>query len=121
MLFMARNGAHANPSLISATSTRSLNEKVRKGRREELSRLPGFDAEDLMDPTAKDTFSSGTLDWSQRETPEGRALLDFYRALLTLRRERIAPLLKGVGGGSGRFDAKARPCPSPGRSPAIVA
>lgn len=106
MLFMGEEWGAREPFPYFCDFNEELNEKVRKGRREELSRLPGFDAEDLMDPTAKDTFSSGTLDWSQRETPEGRALLHFYRALLTLRRERIAPLLKGVGGGSGRFDAK---------------
>ncbi|MFP5078035.1 malto-oligosyltrehalose trehalohydrolase [Rhizobium sp. YIM 134829] len=106
MLFMGEEWGAREPFPYFCDFNEELNEKVRKGRREELSRLPGFDADDLMDPTALETFASGTLDWSQRETPEGRALIKFYRSLLTLRQERITPLLKGVGGDSGRFEAE---------------
>jgi 1,4-alpha-glucan branching enzyme len=81
---------------------RRLNEKVRKGRREELSRLPGFDADDLLDPTAQSTFEKAKLDWSQLSGPASEMLV-FYRSLLALRHQRIVPLLKGTGSGSGSF------------------
>ncbi len=80
-----------------------LNEKVRKGRREELSRLPGFDGDDLPDPIAYATFSSAKLDWSQAETAPSSEILAFYRSLIEARHRHIVPLLKGAGAQDGRF------------------
>ena len=85
-----------------------LNAKVRKGRREELSRLPGFDSDDLFDPTDQLTFEMAKLDWSQLACDVGTEMLAFYKSLLTLRQERIVPLLAGVGGGSGSYRHEGR-------------
>ncbi|PDT10065.1 malto-oligosyltrehalose trehalohydrolase [Rhizobium sp. J15] len=100
MLFMGEEWGAREPFPFFCDFDEELNEKVRKGRREELSRLPGFDAEDLLDPTAPSTFAAGKLDWSKRASSE---VLDFYRKLLDLRRRRIIPLLKGVGAGSAAY------------------
>ncbi|MGN7294257.1 malto-oligosyltrehalose trehalohydrolase [Rhizobium sp. SAFR-030] len=103
MLFMGEEWGAAEPFPFFCDFNEDLNEKVRKGRREELSRLPGFDAEDLPDPTSRETFNSAKLDWSKLGSGAGTAMLDFYRTLLNLRRDRIVPLMRGVGGNVGRY------------------
>ncbi|MBY3035043.1 MULTISPECIES: malto-oligosyltrehalose trehalohydrolase [Rhizobium] len=97
MLFMGEEWGAKEPFPFFCDFDEDLNEKVRKGRREELSRLPGFDADDLLDPTAPSTFAAAKLDWSKRTSSE---VLDFYRALLGLRHRKIVPLLKGAGAGN---------------------
>lgn len=104
MLFMGEEWGATEPFLFFCDFNEDLNEKVRIGRREELSRLPGFDAHDLPDPTARDTFESAKLDWSKLAGSQGQDLLGFYRSLLALRRQHVTPLLAGAGGGSGRFE-----------------
>ncbi|MBY3174215.1 malto-oligosyltrehalose trehalohydrolase [Rhizobium leguminosarum] len=97
MLFMGEEWGAREPFPFFCDFDEDLNEKVRKGRREELSRLPGFDADDLLDPTAPSTFAAAKLDWSKLASSE---VLDFYRALLGLRHRKIVPLLKGAGAGN---------------------
>ncbi|MBB6219156.1 1,4-alpha-glucan branching enzyme/maltooligosyltrehalose trehalohydrolase [Rhizobium leguminosarum] len=97
MLFMGEEWGAEEPFPFFCDFDEELNEKVRKGRREELSRLPGFDADDLLDPTAPSTFAVAKLDWSKRASSE---ILDFYKMLLDLRHRKIVPLLKGVTSGN---------------------
>jgi 1,4-alpha-glucan branching enzyme/maltooligosyltrehalose trehalohydrolase len=103
MLFMGEEWGAQEPFPYFCDFDEDLNEKVRKGRREELSRLPGFDADDLLDPTAKSTFEAAKLDWSRLVDPSASDMLAFYRTLLALRHQRVVPLLKGIGGGGGSF------------------
>jgi len=73
-----------------------LNENVRKGRREELSRLPGFDddsAKSTPDPTTLQTFISAKLNWSEPAQADNSAILDTYRELIALRHREIVPHL----------------------------
>jgi 1,4-alpha-glucan branching enzyme len=69
MLFMGEEWGAREPFPYFCDFDEDLNEKVRKGRREELSRLPGFDADDLLYPTAQSTFEMAKLDWSQLDGP----------------------------------------------------
>ncbi len=103
MLFMGEEWGAREPFPYFCDFNEELNEKVRQGRREELSRLPGFDAEDLLDPTARSTFESAKLDWSKLSDSAASQALEFYATLLAIRHRRIVPLLKGVGGHSGTF------------------
>jgi malto-oligosyltrehalose trehalohydrolase len=104
MLFMGEEWGADEPFPFFCDFNEDLNEKVRVGRREELSRLPGFDADDLQDPTARETFESAKLDWSKRSGAQAEELLGFYRTLLSLRRQYIMPLISSATGGSGRFE-----------------
>ncbi|OQP87901.1 malto-oligosyltrehalose trehalohydrolase [Rhizobium rhizosphaerae] len=106
MLFMGEEWGSTDPFPYFCDFNEELNETVRKGRREELSRLPGFDSDDLMDPTAESTFKTGKLDWSQAEEEEGRAWLAFYRDLLALRHARLAPHLAGARSGRTQGDGR---------------
>lgn len=104
MLFMGEEWGASEPFPFFCDFNEDLNEKVRAGRREELSRLPGFDADDLKDPTARETFESAKLDWSKSSGEQAQALLGFYRTLLSLRRQHIVPLLGAATDGNGRFE-----------------
>jgi 1,4-alpha-glucan branching enzyme len=108
MLFMGEEWGAREPFPYFCDFDEELNEKVRKGRGEELSRLPGFDAHDLLYPTAQSTFEKAKLDWSQLSGPDASEMLVFYRSLLALRHQRIVPLLKGTGSGSGSFRREGR-------------
>ena len=103
MMFMGEEWSAGEPFPYFCDFDEELNAKVRKGRREELSRLPGFDADDLLDPTAYLTFASAKLDWSKLSDAPSSKMLAFYKGLLDIRRQRILPLLKDVGGKSGTF------------------
>ncbi|MEJ8309688.1 malto-oligosyltrehalose trehalohydrolase [Agrobacterium larrymoorei] len=106
MLFMGEEWGSRDPFRYFCDFSEDLNQKVKEGRREELSRLPGFDADDLPDPTARETFMASKLDWSKREDEEGRQLLGFYRTLLDLRKRRIVPLLKTIVPDTTRYEVR---------------
>lgn len=98
MLFMGEEWGAPEPFPYFCDFSEELNQKVRQGRREELSRIPGFDGENLLDPTASSTFVSAKLDWSRLTNPANAEMLEFYRQLLAIRRTRILPLLKTLAG-----------------------
>ncbi|MDQ1195089.1 malto-oligosyltrehalose trehalohydrolase [Agrobacterium sp. SORGH_AS 787] len=106
MLFMGEEWGSRDPFRYFCDFNEDLNQKVRDGRREELSRLPGFDGEDLPDPTAKDTFIVSRLDWSKVGDDEASQLLSFYRTLLDLRKQHIVPLLKTIIPDTTRYDVR---------------
>ncbi|MGV1917936.1 malto-oligosyltrehalose trehalohydrolase [Rhizobium sp. 22-785-1] len=104
MLFMGEEWGSRDPFRYFCDFNEDLNQKVRDGRREELSRLPGFDGDDLPDPTARETFIASKLDWAKREDAEGRNLLSFYQTLLELRKRHTLPLLKEIVPETTRYD-----------------
>jgi maltooligosyltrehalose trehalohydrolase len=69
--------SHGDPELVEA---------VRTGRAEEF----GLGADTAPDPQAEATFASAKLDWAARDQAPHRELLDWYRALIALRRQRPA-------------------------------
>jgi 1,4-alpha-glucan branching enzyme/maltooligosyltrehalose trehalohydrolase len=100
MLFMGEEWGSKTPFPYFCDLDEQLNEMVRKGRREELSRLPGFDADDLLDPTAPSTFEMAKLAWRSLSDPTCVEVLDYYTMLLKIRRETILPVLYGAGRGA---------------------
>ena len=109
MLFMGEEWGAKEPFPYFCDFNEALNQAVREGRRKELSRLPGFDADEASDPTSPETFRSAKLDWSEPEQEYGARMMDFYRHLLALRREKIVPLIASIRGekASHRSDGKA--------------
>jgi maltooligosyltrehalose trehalohydrolase len=67
---------HADPRLASA---------VREGRRREFAAF-GWDPAQVTDPQDPATFNRSKLDWSELEAPAHRHILEWYRALIELRR-----------------------------------
>jgi maltooligosyltrehalose trehalohydrolase len=73
--------SHSDPALVEA---------VRKGRREEFA---GFSWKgEPPDPQDEATFRSAVLDWSLRDQPAHRSLLEFHRACIQLRPLLPAPV-----------------------------
>jgi maltooligosyltrehalose trehalohydrolase len=80
---------------------------VREGRRREFA-APGQAPEAVPDPQAPATFDASRLDWAEQSLPEHRRVLDWYRALVRLRRREPAlrssdaPLVEAVETGGGQ-------------------
>ncbi|RDJ04029.1 malto-oligosyltrehalose trehalohydrolase [Rhizobium grahamii] len=96
MLFMGEEWRAGEPFPYFCDFNDDLNEKVTVGRRNELSRLPGFDTEDLPHPTAESTFRSAKIDWSMLSAPSSISWLSFYKRLLKARQEHVIPRLRRI-------------------------
>ncbi|MGV1760034.1 malto-oligosyltrehalose trehalohydrolase [Rhizobium sp. A22-96] len=102
MLFMGEEWGSTEPFPFFCDLDENLNSKVRLGRKKELSRLPGFDAEDAPDPTGEATFLSAKLRWDK--AAQNSELSHYYERLIGLRREKIVPLLQHACGHSSIYD-----------------
>ncbi|WP_377274247.1 malto-oligosyltrehalose trehalohydrolase [Rhizobium sp. R86522] len=105
MLFMGEEWCSKKPFPYFCDFDEELNAAVRDGRRNELSKLPGFDGEHVLDPTSAETFRSAILDWEQAGSKHGSTWIERYRQLIALRRERVVPLLARMRQG-GRYAAE---------------
>ena len=105
MLFMGEEWCSQKPFPYFCDFDDELNAAVRDGRRNELSKLPGFDGDHVLDPTSLETFRSAILDWEQAGSKHGSTWIERYRQLIALRRERVVPLLARMRQG-GRYAAE---------------
>ena len=107
LLFMGQEWGETCPFRFFTDFHGDLAGAVREGRRREFRHFTGFrnpDArERIPDPNDPATFAASRIDWSARETPEGRDWLRLTRALLEIRHREIVPYLGGAGGRSGRL------------------
>jgi maltooligosyltrehalose trehalohydrolase len=87
LLFMGEEYAAQNPFpyFVSHTDP-GLVEAVRKGRREEFASF-GFDAAEVPDPQAEETFKSAILCDSQKTDLRAQTMYAFYAELIRLRKE----------------------------------
>ncbi|GAB7186493.1 malto-oligosyltrehalose trehalohydrolase [Kitasatospora sp. Ki12] len=88
MLFMGEEWGAATPwQYFTDHTDPGLAEAVRQGRRREFAEH-GWSAEDVPDPQEPATVLRSVLDWTEpRRTPHAE-LLDWYRTLIRLRRDR---------------------------------
>ncbi len=91
MLFMGEEWGCTQPFPFFCDFDEELNDKVRLGRKEELRRLPGFDAKDAVDPASDATFHSAKLQWDKLQADQ--TFGQHYRDLIRLRHQKIMPLL----------------------------
>jgi malto-oligosyltrehalose trehalohydrolase len=88
MLFMGEEWGADTPFQFFTDHTDPLfADAVSNGRRSEFAGH-GWAFADIPDPQDKETFLRSKLDWSQPGRDPYRSLLDWYRALLALRRSR---------------------------------
>lgn len=99
MIFMGEEWDSQRPFPYFCDFDDAMNDRIRKGREEELSRMATAEGE-IVDPAAPETFQSAVLDWAS--IPENIACLDYYRQLLDRRCATIVPLLPQIKSG-GRF------------------
>jgi malto-oligosyltrehalose trehalohydrolase len=97
MLFMGEEWGSKRPFQFFCDFHGDLAAAVRAGRRQEFQRFPEFSdpaaRERIPDPQAPQTFADSTLQWEEAALPEHAQRLRWYRRILAVRRERIAPLL----------------------------
>lgn len=107
MLFMGEEWGASTPFPYFCDFHGELAEAVRRGRCEQISKLPGFSEEDVKkapDPQAESTFRSAQLRWEEMGEAGHREWFELYKTLLALRQDRIAPLLEGLQGRCGTYE-----------------
>ncbi len=108
LMFMGEEWGSRRPFPFFCDFTGALAAAVRKGRRNEFKAAYARLGDNIPDPLAERTFRSAVLDWDARDADPGRKRLALVRQLLTLRRDKIAPLLGGIA-----FDPAAMRCAEP--------
>ena len=97
MLYMGEEWASEHPFPFFSDFRGDLADAVREGRRKEFAAFPEFAdpamRERIPDPNDPATAQSAVLNWDERYSVEHSQWLTFYRDLLSLRQERIVPLL----------------------------
>lgn len=89
MLFMGEEwGATAAFRYFTDHGEPELADAVREGRRREFAAF-GWDPSQIPDPQDPRTVDASTLDWSELDRDRHRQLLEWYRSLVTLRREKL--------------------------------
>lgn len=96
LMFMGEEWGSTKPFPYFCDYRGSLAEAIRQGRRREFAAAYQAYGEDIPDPLAPETFRLAMVDWSERETPHGRARLALVTRLLDLRRRMIVPRLRGA-------------------------
>ncbi|MFG2060739.1 malto-oligosyltrehalose trehalohydrolase [Micromonospora sp. NPDC048871] len=88
MLFMGEEWAATTPwQYFTSHPEPELATAVVLGRRQEFA-THGWSAEAVPDPQDRQTFVRSRLDWAELDKPEHRAMYDFYRRLIALRKSR---------------------------------
>jgi maltooligosyltrehalose trehalohydrolase len=86
LLFMGEEYGETAPFLYFVShSDPGLIEAVREGRKEEFKEFTWQEAP--PDPQSLQTFLNSKIHWEERENEDHKILLNFYRNLITLRRE----------------------------------
>jgi maltooligosyltrehalose trehalohydrolase len=89
MLFMGEEYGEKRPFQYFISHTdKGLVEAVREGRKKEFSYF-NWEAE-IPDPQAEETFNKCLLSWNFDKDRQARTLLEYYRWLITFRKERKA-------------------------------
>jgi maltooligosyltrehalose trehalohydrolase len=88
MLFMGEEWAASTPwQFFTSFPDPDLAAAVREGRRAEFE-SHGWAGDDIPDPQDPQTFESSRLDWDELDEDPHAGMLDWYRKLIALRRER---------------------------------
>ncbi|TFL18098.1 malto-oligosyltrehalose trehalohydrolase [Jannaschia formosa] len=101
LLFMGEEWNATEPFLFFADFEGELATAVTEGRRREFSAFVGF-TDAVPDPIDPQTFARSRLVWDRLAQGDHQEALARTRELIALRRDRIVPLLDGVGGHAGR-------------------
>lgn len=109
LLFMGQEWGETRPFVFFTDFEGELADAVREGRRKEFEHFAAFRDKEarshIPDPNDPTSFEASRIDWTARETDEGRDWLDFTRALLEVRAREVVPLLAGAPGHGGRVIA----------------
>jgi maltooligosyltrehalose trehalohydrolase len=88
MLFMGEEWAASSPwQFFTAHEDEELGNQTRLGRFKEFARM-GWDESIVPDPQDPETFRRSKLDWSEVDTGRHAEILELYRKLAKIRRDR---------------------------------
>jgi maltooligosyltrehalose trehalohydrolase len=108
LLFMGEEFGASTPFLFFCDFAGDLAATVTKGRRNEFSRFEKFRSDkvraQIPDPNSEKTFQCSKLDWRSVTEQSHKRWLDFYRQLLSIRRDVIISHLKPGSVGSAHYD-----------------
>jgi maltooligosyltrehalose trehalohydrolase len=91
MLFQGEEWAASSPFLyFTDHADQELGAAVRDGRRREFAAF-GWDHDQVPDPQDASTFERSRLSWDEMHEPFHRRMLDWYRAMIGLRRRLPSP------------------------------
>ena len=101
LMFMGEEYGETRPFLFFTDFHGELADAVRDGRRREFADFSAFAGHEenlskIPDPNAPETFQACKLDWDRAAGPEGAAVHEHVRHLLSLRREHVVPHLAGT-------------------------
>ena len=105
MLFMGEEWSSRTPFLYFTDTDPDFREIIMKSRSENFGPFVREEkrGQPPPDPMAQETVEASKLVWDDLLTADGRAWLEFYRALLERRHAEVVPRLGEVGGNSGRY------------------
>lgn len=86
MLFEGEEWAASTPFLYFTDHQPELGKLISEGRRREFEAF-GWDAKDVPDPQAPETWEHSKLRWQERTESGHEEMTEWYRALITLRKE----------------------------------
>src|SRR3981189_2021224 len=109
LMFMGEEWGSLRPFPFFCDFKGALADAVRKGRREEFKSAYQKLGDDIPDPLDARTFRSAILDWEECGREAGRRRLGLVRELLTLRHDRVVPLLADLGFDGGTCRGAVRP------------
>lgn len=91
MLFQGEEWAASSPFLyFTDHSDQEVGDAVRDGRRREFAAF-GWDSDQIPDPQDANTFERSRLNWNELDEPFHRRMLEWYRAMIGLRRRLPSP------------------------------
>jgi maltooligosyltrehalose trehalohydrolase len=89
MLFQGEEWAASSPFQYFTAHEDDLGSRICEGRRKEFAAF-GWDPQEIPDPQDPETFNRSRLRWDELTSPPHAGILDWYRALIALRRESMA-------------------------------
>jgi maltooligosyltrehalose trehalohydrolase len=108
MLFMGEEWAASTPwQYFTSFPDHDLAAAVCEGRRAEFA-THGWAAEDIPDPQDLQTLQASRLDWDEVDEDPHAGMLDWYRKLIALRRERSELTHDRLDEVRSRYDEDAR-------------
>ena len=101
LLFMGEEWGATEPFPFFCDFSGDLADAVRQGRKREFAEAYArHGGADISDPLAQGTRDAAVLDWDALRKPPHRERLALTRALLSVRREHILPLLPSIARGA---------------------
>jgi len=112
LLFMGEEFGASTPFLFFCDFAGDLAAVVTEGRRNEFSRFEKFRSDkvraQIPDPNSEKTFQGSKLDWRSVTEQSHKKWLDFYRELLSIRRDAIIPRLKLATGCRAQYNVTGK-------------